>query len=214
MLKATAFDQRLQYLDIVDFIQHVNKTNQEEQQVLSTSDNGTNKLILHSGPAKPKLETLTITQWSMANMAIMYKLLSTGDLAPIQMLEYLSYTMSIWRFSCTCEWVSVLFFDREYRKLQKQLNFPWGTDVPRLQTEILRQKSLETNPKPLIHSQVQLSKPKQFVTNYASHTSNGIAICKKFNFRKGCFLPQCKFEHVCAVPGCAGKHPAFKHQKN
>ena len=100
MLKAMAFDQCLQSLDIVDFVQHVNKSSQEEQQVVSTVDNETNMLILHSGPAKPNLESLTITQW------------------PIQMLEYLSSTMSIWRFSCTCEGVSVLFFDREYRKLK------------------------------------------------------------------------------------------------
>lgn len=201
-------DPNVDYYDIVDFVDF--KGNTSDEKLLSEASGGT--LIFRSGPAKPKLENLNVTQWSIANLAILQKLLVTGDLQSANMLDYLSYTMRIYQLISTCELSSVLFFDREYRKMQKQHKFRWATDVPHLHSVFLRPKPQSYAP---VSSQkfanVQ-QKPHSIV--FASHTPNGKPICKRFNSRKGCFLPNCKFEHVCGKPGCADKHPVFQHLKN
>ena len=51
--------------------------------------------------------------------------------------------------------------------------------------------------------------PKHIV--YASHSSGGKEICKRFNSRRGCYSPICKFEHICAIPGCDQAHYAQLH---
>ncbi|CAC5376942.1 unnamed protein product [Mytilus coruscus] len=142
---------------------------ESEEKLVSEASGG--KLVFKSGPAKPKLETLTVTQWSMANLSIMHKLLAVGDLASSQVIDYLSYTMRVYLFLSSCELVSVLFFDREYRRLQKQHQFKWGTDIPHLHSVFLRPKFLQgqysrTTP------QTQGSKGvsnKQHLITYASH---------------------------------------------
>ena len=149
-------------------------------------------------------------------MNILQKLLFTGDLSQSRIIDYLSYTQRVYHLFWSCELVSVLLFDREYRRLQKQHQFRWGTDVPHLHSVCLRPKSLQSQHSRQA-SQTHGPKPastKPLFVNYASHTPVGKLICKKFNSRKGCFMHQCKFEHVCAVPGCAEKHPAFQHTKN
>ncbi|VDI50862.1 Hypothetical predicted protein [Mytilus galloprovincialis] len=52
------------------------------------SESGSGQLILKSGPSKPKLESLNVSQWSMANLAILYKLLEEGHLVQNNILDY------------------------------------------------------------------------------------------------------------------------------
>ena len=35
---------------------------------------GSNQVVLKSGPKRPKLENVTLAQWSVTNLAILYKL--------------------------------------------------------------------------------------------------------------------------------------------
>ncbi|CAC5401158.1 unnamed protein product [Mytilus coruscus] len=187
---------------------------ESEEKLVSEASGG--KLVFKSGPAKPKLETLTVTQWSMANLSIMHKLLAVGDLASSQVMDYLSYTMRLYLFLSSCELVSVLFFNREYRRLQKQHQFRWGTDIPHLHSVFFRPKFLQgqySRTTPQTQGSKRVSNKQNLIT-YASHAPGGKMICKKFNSRKGCFMSHCKFEHVCAIPACADKHPAFQHTKN
>ncbi|VDI17050.1 Hypothetical predicted protein [Mytilus galloprovincialis] len=184
-----------------------------EEKLISDASGG--QLIFKSGPVKPKLESLSLCQWSSANLSIMYKLLSSGDLPQTQLLDYLSYTARIYNLVASCDMVSVFFYDREYRQLQKQHKFRWGTDVPHLHSIYLRPKGFV---KPQTGgSKYQTTGPRPGVKHdisYASHTSGGREICKRFNSRKGCFMTNCRFEHVCAVPGCANKHPAHSHSNS
>ena len=46
--------------------------------------------------------------------------------------------------------------------------------------------------------------PKHIV--YASHSLGGKEICKSFNSRRGCYSPNCKFEHICVIPECGQTH--------
>ena len=209
------FDPNVSYFDIVDFVPPiVTGVTAPDQKLVSDASGG--QLVYKSGPSKPKLESLSVTQWSMANLCIMQKLLFTGDLTQSQIIDYLSYTQRVYHQFWSCELVSVLLFDREYRRLQKQHQFRWGTEVHHLHSACLRPKFLQSqNSRHVVPAQgSKLTGTKSNFVPYASHTSVGKLICKKFNSRKGCLMPHCKFEHVCALPGCADKHPAFQHTKN
>ena len=94
--------------------------------------------ICLAGPKKPRLESLAVNQWSLANIAIMHKLVQDGTLPLSQVFDYLSYSTYMHRLMSACELVSVYLFDREYRKLQHIHNFRWGTVVGHLSTQQLR----------------------------------------------------------------------------
>lgn len=53
---------------IADFV----SSSVEEEIVVGS--NGSHQVVLKSGPKKPKLENITFAQWSVANLAILYKL--------------------------------------------------------------------------------------------------------------------------------------------
>ena len=55
------------YLDICDFVQ----SSVEEDVILGGQ--GEQQIIVKSGPKKPRLENLTLCQWSVANLSILYK---------------------------------------------------------------------------------------------------------------------------------------------
>ena len=117
------------HYDIVDFIDMSGASLREE--FVSGSANG--QLIFKSGPAKPKLDQVNQTQWSIANLAIMYRLLQEGTLEQASILDYLSYSTRLYQLLAAYDQSSVFFYDCEYRRLQHTHSFRWGTDVPHLQ---------------------------------------------------------------------------------
>ena len=66
---------------IVDYVNVLGVATSEEY--ISCTANG--QLVYKSGPAKPKLEAISQNQWSVANLAILYKLLEEGGLGHDQM---------------------------------------------------------------------------------------------------------------------------------
>ena len=99
---------------------------------------GEQQVIVKSGPKKPRLENITLCQWSVANLAILYKLVGENKLQGPSLMDYLSYTTKIYQLVQRYSLVSVLLYDREYRKLQASLKFRWGTDVQHLSNIICR----------------------------------------------------------------------------
>ena len=116
------------YLDICDFIPNA----VEEELVIGGQ--GDQQVIVKSGPKKPKLENITLSQWSIANLAILYKLAGEGKLMGENLMDYLSYTTKEYQLVQRFSLISVLLYDREYRRLQASMNFRWGTDVQHLHT--------------------------------------------------------------------------------
>ena len=208
----TTSNNKVSHFDIVDYVD--NSSLSQTERVLSNNEDG--QLIFKSGPSKPKLENINLSQWSIANLAIMHKLLEQQYLSQGQILDYLSYTTRVYQLIATHETRSVLFYDREYRRLQHLHKFRWGTDVPHIQTVYLKPRHLAQNAQ-----QVQTSKPNTYKSAQAgsndqfppraSHTAQGLEICKRFNSRKGCAVRQCRFAHACSVPGCSDNHAAFAH---
>ncbi|CAG2225451.1 unnamed protein product [Mytilus edulis] len=100
-LKHSNIDSKVNYLDIIDFVGNgIGGTSMPEERLISNASGG--QLVFKSGPLRPKLESLSLCQWSRANLSIMYKLLSTGELTQTQILDYLSYTMRFYQLVSSC----------------------------------------------------------------------------------------------------------------
>ena len=122
------------YLDICDFIS-----------VRSPFDtlSGSETMIKHnadgsfevkpSAKKRVSLNSVTIAQWIEGNTQIMARLLVKG----IDAREYMSYTVLFSQLAQKYEWLSVLVFDREYRRLQANVGFAWGTDFGHLRDVLL-----------------------------------------------------------------------------
>ena len=188
------------HYDVVDFI---TKDAIEEEVVAGTQEG--RQIIVKSG-VKPKLETITLSQWSIANLAIMYRLLGEGKLGDEGVIDYLSYNTKIYQLTQRYENVSVYFYDREYRKLQASHNFRWGTDIPHLHTMQLTPRAPRNNPRPPPNRVRSGQRPGPM-------TVDGRAICKMFNTCRGCNYVDCKFVHACSFKGCTQTHPATSHHQ-
>ena len=186
------------FLDICDFVQ----CSVEEEVVLGGQ--GDQQIVVKSGPKKPKLESLTLSQWSVANLSILYKLVNENKLVGPALMDYLSYTTKVYQLVQPFSLVSVLLFDREYRKLQSTMEFRWGTDVQHLHTLFLQARSQPA-------SQVSQQTKKGTTGQKPGRLGKEREICRNFNSSKGCSFQNCKFQHICLLPGCSQKHPVQTH---
>jgi hypothetical protein len=200
--------------NIVDFVE-ADPSNSER--IISVGDDV--ELVCRSGTKKPKLEHINLAQWSTANMAILHKLVGEGTLAPANIFDYIAYTSFICKLWGLYDPVSVLCYDREYRKIQNVHKFRWGTMVDHLVPTFLKAKSTTSSAsatsKSSFNSVKQITqqgdRQSQNRGNVASHTPAGKVICRRFNGRNGCSMRGCRFEHVCSAPGCAKPHPGWRH---
>jgi len=209
--------------EIVDF---VDAGANLSEKVLGIGDDY--ELVCRSGNKKPKLESLSMAQWSAANLAILYKLVQEGSLEVANIFDYLSHTSLVYKLLDTHEMTSVFFYDREYRRLQHTHQFRWGTAANHLAPSFLRLKSYShgyqsslSGGKPFAsgnngfrNNQHYSGDKQSFKPNFASHTGTGKVICKRFNGAAGCSMKGCKFEHVCNVPGCGALHPGARHSES
>ena len=183
------------YYDITEFANLASAVIQEE--VVGSSAGGA-QLVWRTGKQKPKLSSLSIPQWSVANLAILSRLKEEGKLDNCATMDYLSYTTRVYQLFQRYDATSVYLYDREYRKLQAQLGFRWGTEVGHLQVIWLK----EIQPQSQRTSTTNVNKTKGPVT------AEGKIICKLFNAKSGCHYSDCKFVHKCSRPGCVQKHSA------
>ena len=124
---------------------------------------GDQQIVVKSGQKRPKLENMTLSQWSVANRAILYQLVRENKLQGPSLFDYLSYTTKVYQLVQRYNLISVLLYDREYRKLQAALKFRWGTDVQHLSSI-----HLQARDKPAAQSNQQ---KKQTVPNKLGRSS-------------------------------------------
>ena len=74
-----------------------------------------------------------LSEWGAANCRIMNCLLVTGALNRANIEYYLAYTTTLFSFVEKFRWHSILDFDFQYRELQAEHNFQWGTLMPSLE---------------------------------------------------------------------------------
>ena len=188
------------YHDICDFVQ----SSVEEETVIG--GHGDQQVIFKSGPKKPKLESLTLSQWSIANLAILYKMVGENVLVGQSMLDYLSYTTKVYQLVQRFSLMSVLLYDREYRKLQSQMGFRWGTDVPHLHTVWLQSRE-----RPHVQGGLTKKQAGQTPIDARKDKSKASDVCRNFNSPKGCSYPNCAYKHECIIPGCRKSHTVMTH---
>ena len=193
--------QAFKYHDIPDFVSH----REEFEQILSQS--GEQQVLLRSGPKKQRLESVSPAQWSGANMRILIELLKEGSLKMNSILDYIAYSVKISELADRFHWQSVLLYDREYRKLQAQYQFRWGSDSPHLTTLHLRTRgTTNTNDDNRRHYR-QSPNPRG-----PSRTDQ--QFCKLYNRNQDCpYGANCRYLHCCSGPNCSGDHPLALHGK-
>ena len=191
------------HYDITDFV-----TGMVEEEVV-VGGNGSHQVVLKSGPKKPKLENVTLAQWCVANNAILYRLVSESKLNTNNMLDYISYSTKVCELVQRFTLVSVLLYDRNYRQLQAQNGFRWGTDVPHLQNVHLIPRIPRPN-----GNQPQTggpSQPSRSHQNSGPLTLDWRVICKLFNTKAGCNYKECRYVHQCSYNECHQVHSATTH---
>lgn len=190
-------------LRIIDYVDKI-VTSTEDKTI---TDLGSTKLVISSGPKKPKLESLSISQWVVGNTRIFHTLLSSGKLpSPQDVQHYLAYTVKIMELSTKFSWPSVLQYDDEFRHIQAVYNYPWSFDSHHLHTVTLEPLTITRKPSG--------GKPSLGVAP-ANFSADGRVICRNFNRTKGCTLHECHFAHVCnrQINGraCGQVHPSHSH---
>ena len=111
---------------MVDFIANL-VPNTEERTI---SEVGFTKLLVSYGPKKPKLESISLGQWVIANTRIFFPLLQLGKLSsPQDVQHYLAYTIKIMELSSKFAWASVFRFDNEFRHPQAIYSYPWTPTI-------------------------------------------------------------------------------------
>ena len=195
-------------LRIVDYTSSL--VPRETEQTLS--DMGGSRLLISYGQQRPRLESVSLSQWVVANTRIFHSLLFSCKLPTSRdVRDYLAYTVKIMELAGKYEWTSVLKFDDEFRQLQATYSFPWSHDSTHL-----HQITLVPKVKPKQNNSIQPSSFNQsFVgPNTAVYSADNKVICRKFN-STGCQNSPCHFAHVCnrKVKGkaCSSSHPATQH---
>lgn len=200
-LSAATGKSTVDYYDICDFV----SSSLDEEVVIG--GHGDQQIVVKSGPKRPKLENVTLCQWSVANLCILYKLSGEGKLQGPALLDYLSYNTKIYQLVQRFSLVSVLLYDREYRKLQASMGFRWGTDVQHLHTLVLQPRDVSKS-----LNQLPQGGRKGAVEPQATKGKNAKpGICRSFNSGKGCNFTNCRYKHQCIMPGCSQQHSATVH---
>ena len=170
---------------------------------------GEGGIILETGPRRPPLHKVSISQWNSANAKILANLIMDGSVNINSIPDYLAYTQKINRMYDRYEWETVLLYDREYRQHRASVAMRWGTDVRHLSDVHLRDKPSGNQ------SHTQGRRDRKAVTGSKGKQSqvdpkSGKELCIKYN-KGSCNYSNCKFAHVCSR--CLQGQPASEHQQ-
>jgi hypothetical protein len=157
-------------------------------------------------------DKIRMTQFMEANWRIMRAMILEDKVDMARVLQYCTYMVKISTFAQTHKWDSILKYDREYRKNQADLDYPWGAD-----STYLMQLHLKVDPPATFAKQAQLGNqggakgPAKKSTSKFDPAS-GKPVCQRFNGRMGCSLAKCTYAHVC-MTCLSGEHNDFNHHR-
>ena len=187
-----------QALNIVDYVNIAPPTVSSFQasSIDTFSDLVESLVQLKTGPRRPKLEDVSISDWCIANMRIMDQLF--GKYVPSSVRDYCAYSVKVAELFRDFERVSVLQYDQEYRHVQAEVDFRWGADIPHLHTTKLIRKSTPSSATNFNQVGRKVVKKKD-------------GVCLQYNSKTGCTFgtSRCKFQHICLI--CKENHPKFSH---
>ena len=178
-------------LRITDFVNDI--IPHEDERMIGVDSGGSTRLLVKYTKRKPKLESVIVAQWTVANTQIMHRLISSKQLVSYDDIKsYLAYTVKVMQLCTRYTWVSILRFDDEFRQLQDFYQGPWTYDSNHLHTVHLVPGIKMTN---FGNASFGAGFPES--NNTVLTTSDGRTICKKFNTKVGCAMVLCKFAQVC-----------------
>jgi hypothetical protein len=219
------------YLDICDYVSVRSPFDEVSgpETTISHKPDGSFE-VKPSTVKRVSLEKITMAQWVEANAQIMARLLVKG----MQPRDYLSYTVLTAQLAQKYEWLSVLLFDREYRRLQANIGFLWGTDFGHLRDVLLvpkvkpwqtqgsrfegRRGSQNMRREQRGQGRAGLGRGQYGQRNQTQQQlkrdpmpDGKFKLCRSFN-RDKCTWDNCVFKHFCAVCG-SGAHGEVGHPK-
>lgn len=123
---------------ITQFLSEKTKRRRQNQSkrdlVLGTTES--ERLVFRTDEKHP-YSGISVGEWGAANLRLLNHLLSTGALARSHLEFYLAYSTHILDALETYEWESILEYDFQYRELQAEHKFMWGTPATQLEHKIL-----------------------------------------------------------------------------
>lgn len=201
-------------LRIVDFVSRLRPS--EEEKVFASDNNCVLKLSLQD--TKPKLSSVTVEQFNIANLRIFYELLFSSKLPSMQEIrEYLAYSVKVLELATKYSWQSVLHYDDEFRVLQHTYGYPWSTDHSHLHEVLLipRWAAKSTASGAGYNSSYNPGESGNLKSFIVARLPNGEEICRLYNSKKGCQRSPCKYSHVCnrkvGSQACGKNHQGCLH---
>jgi hypothetical protein len=205
------------YLKILDHVRPVLGGPRDDEEKLGVCDGGT--LVFRPHKSQKKLEQVTKEQWFAAALRIMDALSRAGKLPSHLVPDYLGYLIQITDLAQQYLWHDVLLYDDLYRREQAKLCCKWGAPIATLGRLWLQPRSTPQN---VGHKPLQSSRKPPAYGNGNTYSrpapqkgpldaQTGREICLAFNKGACRFGTECKYVHVCSVPGCGKSHAKPQH---
>ena len=109
---------------LVDFVDDCRQRNQEE----ILAENGLSQSLISYGAKKVKLDQVSMLQFVITSMRILYHLISKQIDSYNEIKHYLAYVIKCMELAMRYEWQSVLRYDDEFRQLEALQDVPWVYD--------------------------------------------------------------------------------------
>ena len=200
-------------LRIIDFVSRIRPS--EDERIFASDNNCVLKLSLQD--TKPKLSSVTVEQYNIANLRIFYELLFSNKLSSMQEIrEYLAYSIKILELAAKNTWQSVLLYDDEFRVLQHTYGYPWSTDHSHLhEVSLVPRWAAKSNATGASHNSSNNPSLGNLKSFTVARLPNGEEICRLFNSKKGCQRSPCRYTHVCnrkvGSQACGQNHQGYLH---
>ncbi len=177
----------------------------EHEIPIAESDGG--RIVLKSGPKRPRPESLSPQQWFSANCRAIAEMIE-NQASTVDLLSYITYLVKTCDLADRFDWPSIMLYDAEYRELQARQGFPWGADMPHCQKVYLREK-------PRSDTAPRTWPGRRPGSQRGGGTTGGRKMepCRLYNVGR-CNFANCIYRHVCSVPECGQAHPQTQHPKN
>ena len=184
--------RRGKYKAVVDYIPRSATQSNEE------IDLGGGFVLTNRQGTRPKLESVTAAQWTVANMRIMAEIVrDDSPRNPNVNYEYMAHTAKIGELATRFTWTSVIAYDDAYRQCQHENGFKWGSDAPHTCIVLLREPQ---------HRQLNQRQQKP-----ASAPDQQQQYCHNYNNGRVCtFGENCRFRHKCEI--CNEDHAKANHK--
>jgi len=182
-------------LHITDFLSERTKKRRQSRRrglVLTASDSDKDRLVLKSDDDHP-YSGIRMDEWGAANCRVMNALIGKQLLSRGDVEYYLAYTARIFEFAAKYDFESVLDYDHQYRELQAEHEFQWGTTSPDMELRILVDKQNAARGPRRYRDQEPWA--PQGVKN-TGQTGIHVQECKLFKARGYCpFGDKCRYSH-------------------